>query len=111
MHRIEVSDLDVNVEVDGLDGEPDDVVGVEKTDNPNIAVDDDHDDPSVLAPASGDLLPSQENSISSTWGGQKWFPGCFPEDGRKHIMRIGVAADIEASKATPSQRSKASSLT
>jgi len=65
---------------------------------PELAVDDDKGDTSVLAPAGGDLLPSQESGVASSWRGTKWFPGCYADDGKKHVMKLGVAADVEAFK-------------
>jgi len=65
---------------------------------PRLAVDDDHGDDSVLQPVDGDLMPSMESGVEAAWGGTKWFPGCFPGDKDLHIMKIGLAADVQAFK-------------
>jgi len=90
LHHIEASNIHLDLAGDGEDPETEG--------KPKIAIDDDHGDSSVLAPADGDLLPSQESGIASTWQGVKWFPGCFDNDGTTHSMKIGVAADAEALK-------------
>jgi len=63
---------------------------------PKLVVDDDYGDHSVLQPVVGDLLPSIESGVEAAWGGVKWFPGCYPGDSKKHIMKIGLAADVQA---------------
>lgn len=90
LHHIEMSNIHLDLAGGGDDPETEG--------KPKIAIDDDHGDSSVLAPADGDLLPSQESGVASTWQGVKWFPGCFDGDGTTHSMKIGVAADAEALK-------------
>mmetsp|Transcript_87522 Transcript_87522/g.203594 ORF Transcript_87522/g.203594 Transcript_87522/m.203594 type:complete len:712 (-) Transcript_87522:444-2579(-) len=70
---------------------------------PRIAVEDEDahfDDPSDLPE---DELPQAENhthrkyktAAMAKWGGQRWYPGCYPGDGALHQVKIGIAVDVK----------------
>jgi hypothetical protein len=39
-----------------------------------------------------------ENSDAAMWGGTKWYPGCYSDDDKPHVMQVGVLIDNVAKK-------------